>query len=189
MDNNDVREESQIFEAFEAVFTGQEAKIRKPKAIERRVVLHQGVSGVSSAIKQHTLKKVCNILEHLLAKKVFQSADQAQSYFAGRLLELQLGESANLATPKAQSTIREADTADDLLHASTEDGEQPKQLGERGKQKRTLSWRVEEKVTSAYEYSPSSRNEHGKYPDTYNCYYAIAGLHIPAFSSSTQASR
>ncbi|KAH7111809.1 hypothetical protein B0J11DRAFT_190976 [Dendryphion nanum] len=74
-------DQEQVYSAFKEVFDGQNASIRKLKAVQRNVQKCQSKEAIQNMIKQHGMGNICQAVKSLLEEGIFASMAKAQLRF------------------------------------------------------------------------------------------------------------
>jgi len=118
-----MEKEQRVFLAYRAVFEGNNAQIRQPKAIKKLVSQHR--TSAQTLLQSLGENQVIDTLKTLLERKVFQSELEAKLRFP-KLFTISSSQSVQHIASEADAARSEAEALDDLtsLHGNDDDDAQ-----------------------------------------------------------------
>lgn len=106
-----MEKEQRVFLAYRAVFEGNNALVRQPKAIQKVVSKHR--KSANTLLKSLGEKQVIDTLKTLLERKVFQSELEAKLTFP-KLFTISSAQNVQHITSEADTARSEAEALDDV---------------------------------------------------------------------------
>ena len=103
-----------------SIFSGANAKVRKPKTISRLLEQHKG--SVKLLTKESTLPAIAAVAKELLDEEIFESLPRAKLLYP-ELFQPSETQEAERAASEAEVVRIEAEAAHDIVATSDEEGE------------------------------------------------------------------